>query len=180
MASVGRRRIAYRTGLLLVLIGLFALIDERLPAQGRDPVAEGAFRDYRGWKRVSPAPVLSESHNDTWVVTYLNSRAEGRALAGRFPFPEGAILVKESFGNVDQRPGPRGPVYVMEKRAHGYDAANGDWHWAVVEPDGKLGMSGSGRRDEETSLCAECHAKARVNDFVFGRGTAMKVTPVKP
>ena len=67
----------------------------------------------------------------------------------------------------------------MEKRDRGDDPANADWHWAVVEPDGKIGMSGSGRRDQETSLCAECHTKARVNDCVFGRGTEMKVTPIK-
>jgi hypothetical protein len=123
---------------------------------------------------------MSESHNDTWVVTYVNPKAEGPALAGRFPFPAGAILIKESFKDVNQKPGPRGPVYMMEKRARGYDTANADWHWTVIEPDGKVGMSGSGRRDLETFVCAECHAKARANDLVFGRGTEMKVTPVTP
>ena len=164
----------------MVSIGSAVVVHERsLAATGRDPLAESVFREYRGWKRVNSTPVLSEPHNDTFVVTYLNPRAEGPALAGRFPFPEGAILVKESFAVVNRRPGPRGAVFVMEKRARGYDAANADWHWAVIEPDGKIGMSGSGRRDQDTALCAECHVKARVNDFVFGRGTEMKVTPIK-
>ena len=164
----------------MVSIGSAVVVHERsLAAAVRDPVAESVFRDYRGWKRVNTAPVLSESHNDTFVVTYLNPKAEGPALTGRFPFPEGAILVKESFAAVSQRPGPRGAVFVMEKRARGYDAAHADWHWAVIEPDSAVGMSGSGRRDQETALCAECHVKARVNDFVFGRGTEMKVTQIK-
>jgi hypothetical protein len=151
----------------MVSIGSAVVVHERsLAAAVRDPVAESVFRDYRGWKRVNSPPVLSEPHNDTFVVTYLNPRAEGPALAGPFALVNG-------------RPGPRGAVFVMEKRARGYDAPNADWRWAVIEPDGKIGMSGSGRRDQDTALCAECHVKARVNDFVFGRGTEMKVTPIK-
>lgn len=143
-------------------------------------MAEATFRDYRGWKRVNAAPLMSEAHNDTWVVTYLNPNAQGPALAGRLPFPPGAILVKELFNDVKGKPGPRGPVYVMEKRARGYDAANGDWHWAVIEADGKVSMSGSGRRELETFVCADCHARARANDLVFGTETEMKLTPGKP
>jgi hypothetical protein len=180
MKGLSRRRaLVCLAAWTILCIGSAAVEHEPLLAQVRDPVAEGAFRDYRGWKRANATPMASEAHNDTLVVTYLNPRAESLALAGKFPLPEGAILVKESFASAGGKPGARGPVFVMEKRARGYDPANADWHWAVVEPDGKVTMSGAGRPQLETALCAECHARARTNDFVFGRGTDMKVRPIQ-
>lgn len=180
MTLVAARALGPLAGIAILVIGILAGILETPLAQGRDPVAEAAVREYKGWKQVNAVPVLSEAHNDTWVVTYVNSKAEPGAVAGRFPLPEGAILVKESFVDANQKPGARGPVYVMEKRARGYDPANADWHWAVVEADGRVSMTGTGRREHETFLCADCHAKAKVNDYLFGRGTTLKVTPVKP
>ena len=180
MIQVAARALGPLAAVSLLVIGILAGFLEASLAQGRDPVAEAAFREYKTWKQVSTAPIMSEAHNDTWVVTWVNAKAEAGATAGRFPLPEGAIVVKESFQNANQKPGARGPVYVMEKRARGYDPAGGDWHWAVVEADGKVSMSGTGRREHETFLCADCHAKAKVNDYLFGRGTTLKVTPVTP
>jgi hypothetical protein len=160
------------------VIGIALAFREVPLAQLRDSVAETTFREYRTWKRVNVKPVMSEDHSDTWVVTYLNARAAGPALARQFPLPEGAVVVKESFASVNQQPGARGPVYVMEKRGRGYNAPYADWHWAVVEPDGKVSMSGKGANSEETFVCAECHVRARVNDFMYGRGTEMKVAPI--
>jgi len=144
-----------------------------------DKVAETTWKVYRGWKKVNDKPVLSETHGNRWVFTYLNKPAEGAALAGKFPFPPGAVLAKESFENEGGKPGAKGPLFLMEKRKKGYDAANNDWHYAVVNPDGTVAMSGSGKDGSPTQFCAACHESAKVNDFVFGNGTIMKVTPVK-
>jgi len=66
----------------------------------------------------------------------------------------------------------------MEKRKNGYDRAHGDWHYAIVDPDGTVTMTGSGMEQSPTAFCAACHQQAKANDYVFGRGTTMKVKPV--
>ena len=40
----------------------------------------------------------------------------------------------------------------MEKRRKGYDPAHNDWHYAMVNPDGTVGMSGTGQPDSATGL----------------------------
>jgi hypothetical protein len=122
--------------------------------------------------------VLSATHGNTYVFTYLNKTAEPSGTQGKFPFPSGAVLVKEAFEAQGGRPGPKGNVFVMEKRKKGYDAANGDWHYAIVAPDGTVQMAGSGKADHPTNFCAVCHQQAKANDYVFGNGTTMKVKPV--
>lgn len=144
-----------------------------------DKAAEAVFKAYKGWKKVNEKPGLSETHGNRWVFTYLNKPAEGPGLVGKFPFPPGAVLAKESFENQGGKLGARGPLFIMEKRRRGYDTANNDWHYAVVNPDGKVAMSGSGKDGSPTQFCAACHESAKVNDYVFGNGTTMKVTPVK-
>lgn len=68
------------------------------PATGvQDTAAQAAFRQYKRWTKVNAAPVKSEPHGNTLVFTYVNKVAEGPALAGKFPFPAGAVLVKETF-----------------------------------------------------------------------------------
>jgi hypothetical protein len=87
----------------------------------KDPVAEAAFKQYKDWKKVNTAPVLSATHGNRYVFTYLNKTAEPAGLRGRFPFPKGAVLAKESFEGQDGKPGPHGPLFIMEKRGEGYD-----------------------------------------------------------
>lgn len=144
-----------------------------------DKVAETTFKAYTGWTKVNEQPVLSETHGNRWVFTYLNKTAAGAGLGGKFPFPPGSILAKESYENEGGKPGVKGPLFVMEKRKKGYDAANRDWYYAIVSPDGAVAMSGSGRQGAPTAFCAACHRAAKVNDYVFGSGTILKVKPVR-
>ncbi|MBI3637790.1 MAG: cytochrome P460 family protein [Candidatus Rokubacteria bacterium] len=144
----------------------------------KDTAAEAAFKDYKGWKKVNEQPVKSASHGNTVVVTYLNKKAEPAAMSGTFPFPAGSIVVKEAFEDRGGKPGGISKVFVMEKRAKGYDSANGDWHYAVVMPDGAVAVTGDGRAGSPTQLCGACHQAAKANDYVFGSGTTMKVKPV--
>jgi hypothetical protein len=147
------------------------------PTAVKDPVAEAASKQYKGWKKVNTAPVLSATHGNRYVFTYLNKTAEPSGLQGKFPFPKGSMLAKESFEGEDGKPGPRGPLFIMEKRGQGYDRAHANWHYAVVEPAGVISMSGSGHERSSTQFCAACHAMAKANDYVFGNGTIMKVKP---
>jgi hypothetical protein len=143
----------------------------------KDPVAEKAFRQYKEWRKVNTAPVLSATHGNRYVFTYLNKTAESSGLQGRFPFPEGAVLAKESFEAQEGKPGAKGPLFIMEKRGKGYDRDHADWHYAVVEATGVVSMKGSGHDRSPTQFCAACHAMAKANDYVFGTGTTMKVKP---
>ena len=149
----------------------------RPAAAVKDPVAEAAFKQYKKWKKVNTAPVLSATHGNRYVFTYLNKTAEPAGLQGRFPFPKGAVLAKESFEGRDGKPGPQGPLFIMEKRGAGYDREHADWHYAIVEPSGAVAMSGNGHQSSATNFCAACHATAKANDYVFGNGTIMKVKP---
>jgi hypothetical protein len=147
------------------------------PAPSRTRPAEAAFKQYKRWKKVNQEPVLSATHGNRYVFTYLNKTAEPSGLQGKFPFPKGAVLAKESFEGEGGKPGPKGPVFLMEKRAKGYDGKHGDWHYAVVDPGGAVAMSGSGKDGSPTAFCAACHQAAKGNDYVFGNGTIMKVKP---
>jgi hypothetical protein len=144
-----------------------------------EPVAETAFKEYTGWKKVNATTVLSTAHGNRYVFTYLNKTAEGSGLPGKFPFPVGAILAMESFEAVDGKPGPKSLLFIMEKRGKGYDREHADWHYAVVESTGVVSMRGSGHARSPTRSCATCHVVAKTNDYVFGRGTIMKVTPTR-
>jgi len=161
---------------------LTACADAAQPVPGQDPVATATAKQYRTWRKVNDAPVLSATHGNRHVFTFVNRKAEVAALSGRFPFPVGAILAKESFEDQGGRPGAKGPLFVMEKRAKGYDAAHGDWHYAVVAPDGTAALAGNGKDGSPTAFCAACHSMAKINDYVFGNGTRMKVkaTPLSP
>lgn len=151
----------------------------RPAANVQDRAAQAAFKQYRQWKKVNAEPVKSAAHGNTLVFTYVNKTAEGPAMKGQFPFPAGAALVKEAFEDQGGKPGARGNVFVMEKRKKGYDPANADWHYAVVAPDGRVAMTGSGKAGSPTQFCAACHQSAKANDYVFGNGTTMKVKPVQ-
>ena len=144
----------------------------------KDKVAEATFKHYREWKKVNDKAVLSATHGNRWVFTYVNAKAETAGLAGKFPFPPGAVLAKESFENAEGKPGGKGPLFIMEKRKQGYDSANNDWHYAIVSPYGTVMMSGTGRAGSSTQFCSGCHMSAKVNDYVFGNGTIMKVQHV--
>jgi hypothetical protein len=89
----------------------------------------------------------------------------------------GAILAAESFEAVDGKSGPKSFLFIMEKRGKGYDREHADWHYAVVEPTGVVSMRGSGHDRSPTRACATCHVAAKANDYVFGSGTIMRVTP---
>ena len=117
-----------------------------------DPVAESAAKQYKSWKKVNAEPVLSATHGNRYVVTYLNKTAEPSGLNGKFPFPAGAVLAKESFEGQGGKPGPKGPLFIMEKRKNGYDRAHGDWHYAIVDPDGTVTMTGSGMEQSPTAF----------------------------
>jgi hypothetical protein len=139
-----------------------------------DPEALQAATDYTGWTKVNDDPVMSATHGNRWVFTYLNARAEQAGLTGDLPFPTGSVLAKESFTNDNGSVGGEGPLFLMTKREAGYDSDHNDWQYAIVAGN-KVQMSGSGKPGQATQFCAQCHQAVAGQDYVYGIGTRMKL-----
>ena len=137
------------------------------------PLEVGA--DYaRTFNRINREPFQSPDHGNRWVNTYANDVALPAVFADGGPFPVGSIVVKESFEDDGGKPGAaRGPTFVMEKRAAGYDAEGLDWWWAIhwEEPSGRLAANVPGPiywrgKAGKVAYCWKCHAKWSEHDGV--------------
>ena len=120
-------------------------------------------------------------HNHAEIEIYMNETAAAAFESGGKTYGEGAVIVKSKGPILDRRVGtdestgeekesdpmvrherPEG-VGGMVKRQKGYAPEHGDWEYFYLEkPDNKVehGLIRS---------CADCHAKARDSDYVFGR-----------
>jgi hypothetical protein len=127
------------------------------------PLEIGA--DYASYRRVSPAPFLSTVHGERWVEVFVNEVGADAYLNGG-AIPVGTIVVKTSWedrdGRVSEVPGP---VYVMEKRAPGYDPDNEDWwfaiHWAEPTPKQRKALGGPiywRGKSPRAAYCSDCHS----------------------
>ena len=84
---------------------------------------------------------------------------------GTIAFPVGTVIVKTSAEVKDGRAtGEAGPIFVMEKRAAGFDAEHGDWAYAIHWADpparwrAKLGGPIYWRSpSHKVGYCVECH-----------------------
>lgn len=74
---------------------------------------------------------------------------------GPFPFPPGALLVKEEYAE----PSCAAPLQytLMRKEAAGYDPDFGDWRWQRIDGVGKVIEDGKG---SALPRCASCHVRA--------------------
>jgi len=97
----------------------------------------------------------SQPHGD-YLTTYVNSDGmfDIRKKKGRLP--EGAIIVKESYG-ADRN---FTALSVMYKIA-GFNRSAGDWFWAKYDHSGKVLASG------RVEACIKCHEKKKDNDYIF-------------
>ncbi len=145
---------------------------------GGKSIKAGPYKNYKQWARMNETPVFSATHGGSFVFTYVNPKGLPSAKEGDFPFPVGTVIVKEAFVNDGCMPGGPGAVFVMEKRAKGYDPAANDWHWVRYNPDGTLW--GEGKSGSQVQFCPACHLTATINDYVFGNGTTIKATPTMP
>jgi hypothetical protein len=80
-------------------------------------------------------------------------RAEGQSIS----MPDGAILVKENYGEDRQALMAITPMY----RVRGYNPSGGDWFWAKYGPDGKVDVAG------KAEGCINCHHAAPGDDWLY-------------
>lgn len=130
--------------------------DATIAAQLWDDVqGYSAWSQRDGW---TTTPVLSGSHMGSFVVAYYNDVATAWDLQGTAP--AGTIAVKEQYMTADDA---APSSLVVMKKIPGYDAAHGDWFWAMYGADGSVAQSG------KVDMCIMCHGNvADQSDWVYG------------
>lgn len=127
------------------------------------PLEVGA--DYATYVKMNTAPVASETHGGRLVDTYVNAVGAAAYLDPDAEIPVGTVIVKTSMEvRAGQVTGEAGPIFVMEKRAAGFDPDHGDWayaiHWASPPERwaAKLGGPIYWRSpSHKVGYCVECH-----------------------
>ena len=124
------------------------------------PLDVGA--DYASYRKVSSEPFRSTAHGDRMVEVYVNQVGAAAYLTDA-EIPAGTVVVKTSWRNVDGKP-LAGPIFVMEKRAPGYDPAHDDWwyaiHWAEPPPADARKFGGPfywRGKSPRVAYCWRCH-----------------------
>jgi len=126
------------------------------------PLEVGA--DYRSYRKLTDHPFLSLDHGNLWVDVYVNAIGADAYLRGD-DVPVGTTIIKTSWPDDHGRPAAvTGPLYVMQKRAPGYDPAHGDWYYAIWWPDPPpeaapkfTGPSYWRGKSPKIAFCAHCH-----------------------
>lgn len=125
---------------------LFQLITSPIPYQewGRFPRVEGVF------------PSLAPHGPQARVL--INGKVEQAFANFTGSLPDGAIIVKENFGeNTSEK---ESTLTVMQK-VTGFNPQGGDWFWAMMTPQGEVLAEGA------IEGCIACHTRADDNDYVF-------------
>ena len=126
------------------------------------PLEVGA--DYASYRKVTDAPFRSLDHGNRFVDVYVNE-VGAAAYLSEAAIPVGTIVVKPSWQNVDgQKSDIPGPIFVMEKRAAGYDPEHDDWwyaiHWADPPPEDAKKFGGPiywRGKSPRVAYCYRCH-----------------------
>lgn len=120
--------------------------------------------DWESYTKVNTEPVESGDHGNRFVDTYVNEVGLEAYKKDDAEIPEGTIVVKTSWERDGDKPSTRpGPIFVMEKKAKGYDEENGDWYYAIhwEEPTEKLrakfGQMYWRSPSKKIKYCYECH-----------------------
>ena len=127
------------------------------------PLEVGA--DYASYVKMNTAPVASETHGGRLVDTYVNAVGAGAYLDPDAAIPVGTVIVKTSMEvRAGQVTGEAGPIFVMEKRAAGFDPDHGDWayaiHWAAPPERWAATLGGPiywRSPSHKVGYCVECH-----------------------
>ena len=103
-----------------------------------------------------------QSPHGKFHEVYINA-----ALASALPIasktaPDGSIIVKENF-NADKK---LTNITVMAK-VRGFNPDDGDWFWAMYDPQGKIVVSNNLAMEGRVAYCYECHAGVKDNDYVI-------------
>lgn len=155
--------------------------DGKSPAGG-EPVKEVA--GYKSWTKANAEPVLMapqvaqlciiwrapdgeeiygkrNPHYKKFITVYVNDAGREAMLGQKEPkFPAGSVIVKEKLSARDSQSPEL--LTVMIKQQKGFNPANGDWEYMVVDGTGTK-IEGRGRLEN----CQACHLANQDTDYVF-------------
>jgi hypothetical protein len=97
-----------------------------------------------------------KSPHGAYLKIYANGIALKAAREGR-PMPDGAILVKENYGEDQKTLMAVTPMY----KSKDYNVSSGDWWWAKYGPNGEVDKAGA------VKGCINCHRAQEGNDWIF-------------
>ena len=131
---------------VFVLVAAFAAcaeVDSPVPAVVLPSDYRTTFVQVRGCRD-------SIDHGLTKVVVRVRPELVATYEGGPYPFPQGALLVKEQYG--DSACQDLTSYTVMRKEAGGYFPAGGDWQYFNLDPYGTV------QKDGKQATCASCHS----------------------
>ena len=126
-------------------------------------IAGDAYKDWEQFPNATPDLKPSGQHNGDFVRSYMNDIAFKAIADFSGEFPDGSILVKEQFADVEGTK-PNGHT-VMWKR-EGYDPEHGDWYWIAFNGAGETTV-----HNGMASYCSDCNAAVKTAAWVY---TAIK------
>ena len=133
---------------------------------------------YRSWTKVNAEPQLmpeptaqlcadvraiqrKSPHDNKFLTVYVNELGRKAMLEEVAPsFPEGSVIVKEKLPAKDSDQPEL--MTVMIKQAKGFNPANGDWEYMVVD-----GTGTTVRARGNLENCQTCHQAKPRTDYVF-------------
>lgn len=160
---------------IFVLFLVFVLFSVSAKGQEEGVAVTEDFSDYMNWSKVNQMTITGD---ETGVLGPAHERAKGfREIyvneIGKpvaygemdYPYPEGSVLLKESFKEKNGEKGDLSSITVMVKREEGYDPENGNWEYINADSDFKI--SGQGK----IGMCIGCHSVMSEKDFTFWDST---------
>lgn len=148
------------------------MMDQKIEASMHMPMDDAAKfapldigADWATWTKLDSSPVSSPTHGGRLVDTYVNAIGLAAYKDDSAALPVGTVIVKTSMEVADgHATGVAGPIFVMEKRAPGFDPEHGDWYYAIhwAEPPApwkaKLGGPIYWRTpSHRVAYCVDCH-----------------------
>ena len=155
-------------------MGLIALVSACMSTAAQLGPDAAAWDDYLSWHQVTQEPTtgdptgrLGSVHDgiNAFRQIYVNAVGEAvnRGTQG-MPYPQGTILVKESFNNAAALEARRNPdLTLMIKLARGQSPETGDWEYVMGANGARRGSGDSGMAE----FCRDCHLYAAATDYNF-------------
>ena len=175
-----KKRFLCTIGPMIILVATVWAYGFIAAGNGNENSAEiETVANYKRWTRVNPEPQRVEAaisalcaapsqrvenpHSHKFITVYVNEIGSHSMMKEKTPhFPVGSVIVKEKLTKADSVTPEL--LTVMVKRQAGYDAANGDWEFMVL--DGKAEkVQASGK----LTNCQACHLQEKATDYVSRR-----------
>jgi hypothetical protein len=129
---------------------------------------EPGAKEHPDWPKVNTVPYESTTHGGRFVNNIFGPTADAYAkFEDAGTMPEGAVLVKDSFGIDKTGAVKAGPLFTMVKMAAGWREETGDWRYALVFPNGNLMGATGGQNSDGVKFCADCHMAVASQDSLF-------------